>query len=264
MHLPRSAQVAELVIFDQVASTNDELLERADAADEFTVVVTGDQTAGRGRLGRAWLAPAGRTIAASVLLRPAFASGRPMPPDRFGWFPMIAGLAMTQSIRQILPGREVLLKWPNDVLVGGRKVCGLLAEFAPGSSAVVIGSGVNLSLSENELPVPSATSLALEGADAVGDELADALLSGYLAGLRRLVSEYAEAGADAGASGIRAAVEAVLGTLGRQVRVELPGGATIAGTATGIDDDARLVVTPYPDGAPIAVTAGDVTHLRHA
>ncbi len=244
------------------SSTNTELCARADREGmrDLTVMLTRYQSAGRGRLGRSWTAPPGAAIAASVLLRPRLPDGTSPEPDRLGWLPLIAGTAMAAAVRQALPGREVGFKWPNDVLIGGRKVSGILAELLPAGTGVVIGSGLNTRMTEEELPVPSATSLAVEGL-AVDDALEDAVLAAYLEGLRARVSAYLSAGADAEASGIRADARAGCLTLGRTVNVELPDGDLLRGTAVDLDRDGRLVVADE-HGAARSVAAGDVTHVR--
>jgi BirA family biotin operon repressor/biotin-[acetyl-CoA-carboxylase] ligase len=261
VHLPRSAELGELVVLETAGSTNDELSRIAADAAEFTVVLTLDQRAGRGRLGRAWIAPPGRTLAASVLLRPRLPDGGPLPPDALGWLPLLAGAAMTAAVGSVLPAPDARLKWPNDVLIDGRKVSGLLTELAPGGG-VVVGSGVNLFLAEDELPVPTATSLTLAGAADDADALVDRLLSAYLTGLRDLTGRLFAASGDAVASGGHAAVTALCDTLGRAVRVELPGGDALEGTASGLDPTGRLQVRLAGSGALVPVAAGDVVHLR--
>lgn len=252
MSLPLSTAIAtRLDVLDEAGSTNAVLVERARAGGEpeFSVVVTTNQTAGRGRLGRTWTAPPGKTIAVSVLLS---------PPDRLGWLPLLAGLAMTRAVRSLVTGHDVTLKWPNDVQVDGLKVSGLLAELVPGAG-VVIGAGLNLTMDESELPTPVSTSLTLVGASA--DGLVDRALAAYLGQLKELY------GGMLGGSDIRALVEAECSTIGRSVRVELPGGDELYGTATGIDAEGRLVVQPLDENGrraePRAVAAGDVTHLRY-
>lgn len=262
MQLPRSAAIADLIVLDDARSTNDEVIARHSAAADFTAVVTTNQTAGRGRLGRVWVAPPGKTLAVSVLLRPVLPSGRPLGLQDFGWLPLIAGAAMARSVASIV-GPTTSLKWPNDVQIAGRKVSGILAELLPAGDSVVIGAGLNLFLAEDELPVPTATSLALAGATALGDDLVDLALSRYLAALRELVASFLAAGADAAASGILDLVSGWCSTLGQEVRVELPGGRDLLGVATGIDDTGRLLVRRTSDDAVQAVAAGDVTHLRY-
>ena len=263
MELPLSRAIASsLVLLPEAGSTNDELRARADDLPDLAVIVTDNQTAGRGRLGREWIAPAGKCLAISVLLRPRLPAGEPLEPANFGWLPLIAGVAMARALRPLVPGR-VGLKWPNDVQVDGRKVSGLLAELLVTRDAVVLGAGVNLSLTEAELPVPTATSLTLSAATLTGDALADAVLSGYLAALRELYSDFVRLGADVEASGIQQLVSDYCTTLGQEVRVQLPGGNDLVGIATEIDRAGRLVVRSLADGSVTAVAAGDVTHLRY-
>lgn len=263
MQLPLSIAIASsLDLLPEAGSTNDELRSRADGLPDLAVIVTGNQTAGRGRLGRQWIAPADKCLAISVLLRPRLPAGEPLEVSNFGWLPLIAGVAMARAIRPLVPGR-VGLKWPNDVQIDGRKVSGLLAELLVTGDAVVLGAGVNLSLTEDELPVPTATSLALSGASLEGDALADAVLSGYLAALRDLYTDFVRLGADVDASGTMQLVSDYCTTLGQEVRVQLPGGDDLVGIATEIDRAGRLVVRRSSDGSVTAVAAGDVTHLRY-
>lgn len=255
LHRSRSA-ASHLLWLDEVGSTNDELRERATIApDEWpalSVLATASQTAGRGRLGRVWVAPPGKTLAASTLID---VDG--IEADAVGWVSLIAGVAIARSVRALVPESvEVAVKWPNDVLLDGRKVSGILAErLADGR--VIIGTGINLSLTVEELPTPTSTSLAVVGAEPDPD----AVLAGYLVELAELVDAFRAARGDATASGIRSAVLTECGTIGRQVSVERPGIAAVSGVAVDIDDAGRLVVDV--DGARSALAVGDVTHLRH-
>ena len=263
MKLPQSEKTASrLLVLPETTSTNDVLVAAAATEPEFSVVVTGSQTAGRGRLGRVWIAPPGTSLSISVLLRPVYPAGEAMPLEHFGWLPLIAGAAMAQAIAPLVRG-TVGLKWPNDVQIDGLKVSGLLAELTPTADAVVLGAGVNLSLTADDLPTPVSTSLLLAGAALEGDDLADAVLAAYLDNLRQLYTDFLRYGADVDASGTHALLTELCTTLGQQVRVELPGGAYLHGTATGIDRSGRLVVRRGSDGAVVAVAAGDVTHLRY-
>jgi len=263
MKLPRSEKTASrLLVLPETTSTNDILVAAAGTEPEFSVVVTGSQTAGRGRLGRVWTAPPGTSLAISVLLRPVYPAGEAMPLEHFGWLPLIAGAAMARAIMPHSRG-VVGLKWPNDVQIDGLKVSGLLAELTPTGDAVVLGAGVNLALTAEQLPTATSTSLLLAGATLDGDELADAVLGAYLENLRDLYTDFLRYGADVEASGTLALLTELCTTLGQQVRVELPGGTDLHGTATGIDRSGRLVVRRGSDGAVMAVAAGDVTHLRY-
>ena len=259
----------------EAGSTNDVLVTGATGPDaaawpDLSVIVTDNQTSGRGRLGRTWLAPSGKSLAISVLLRPKLETG-PLPPNRFGWFPLLAGAAMTLAVRSVVaaaatgddedePRHEVALKWPNDVLIDGYKVSGILSELLPDASGLCIGAGLNLALDEHDLPTLTSTSLMLV-TGAVPDP--DEVLAAYLSELRTLTANFLAAGADPVASGLHAEVTALCGTLGTAVRVELPGGHDLVGTAVGLDPDGRLIVEDQTNGELQAVAAGDVTHLRY-
>lgn len=257
MEFPLSRVVApHLDVLPETGSTNVELAARASTGAEphFAVVATTSQTAGKGRLGRTWIAPPGKTLAVSVLLRPAAMSSAGL-----GWLPLLAGLAMTRAVASLVEGPSVTLKWPNDVHVDGLKVSGLLSELVP--TGVVIGAGLNLFMAEEELPTPTSTSLTLTGATV--DDLADRALAAYLTELRELYDSFAASDLDAEKSGLRGAVTRACSTIGRSVKVELPGGAELFGTATDIDGLGRLVISRLEDARLEPIAAGDVTHLRH-
>lgn len=252
------AVAAQLISLDAVGSTNTELVARAPGLEHGVVVVTLDQTAGRGRLDRTWVAPAGRCLAASVLLRPG------LPVGRYGWFPLLAGLCLAEAIAELLgehagSAERVAVKWPNDVQVGGRKVSGVLAELVP--EGVVVGTGVNLTLEAEELPTAVATSLRLEGVEGEAARLADVLLADYLGRLLDATAALAEAGGDAQRSGLLDRVRAVSSTPGRRVRIVRAGRADADALAVDIDTDGCLVVR-HDDGSLESLAAGDVTHLR--
>lgn len=262
MHYPQSrAIVPELTVRESSPSTNAELIESARGADlaTFTTVVTMNQTAGRGRLDRTWVAMPGSSLAVSVFVVPRAASG-PLPLDRYGWLPIAAGVAMADTVAEAMGDVSSGFKWPNDVLVNGRKVCGILAELLPERGGVVIGAGINLAMTADQVPVDSATSLAIEGADP-GRREPDTILAGYLSRLRGLVDGYLAAEGDAEKSGLAGRARERCISLGRAVRVELPDGSTLEGTATSLDADGRLIVR-RADGRNQAVAAGDVTHAR--
>ena len=218
-------------VLEQASSTNALVAERARAGEAHgLVVVAEEQTAGRGRLDRRWVSPPRAGLTASVLLRPV---------EPWGWVPLLGGLAVALAVREVAEV-DAVLKWPNDVLVEGRKVCGLLAEVVEG--AVVLGFGLNVTTRADELPVPEATSLALAGATVTDRDTV----------LRAILRRLSGALGDRDVAGYRA----LCSTLGREVRVELPGGQSVTGLAERVDDEGRLVV----DGTPYA--AGDVVHLR--
>jgi BirA family biotin operon repressor/biotin-[acetyl-CoA-carboxylase] ligase len=171
------------------------------------------------------------------------------------WLPLLAGLAVQQAVER-LGEVPVRLKWPNDVLLGydHGKAAGVLVQTE--GSAVVVGIGLNVSTRRAELP-PGGTSLAVEAAQCTDR---DPLLRAMVRRLGTLYAGWCAAGGDP--DGPRAAYEAVCDTLGRPVRVLLPNGTELTGTATGLDSDGRLVLRTG-DGMH-AVSAGDVTHVRPA
>jgi len=238
----------------ETGSTNADLLAAAaTGAPAGTVLVAELQSGGRGRLGRSWTSPAGAGLTCSVLLRPV----PPMP--TWGWLPLLTGLALARTL-----GSAARLKWPNDVLFGddGGKVAGILVQSGNSARAddhaVVVGMGLNVSTGRDELPVESATSLLLDG----HRELDRAeLLVAFLGRFDGLYTAWQAHGGDARASGLADGYRAGCATLGTEVSVEL-GSRTLLGTADGIDDDGRLLVRPADGGAPVAVAAGDVTHVR--
>ncbi len=259
MDFPRSRPlVPELELLAQATSTNDILASSVAGRPHLSTVVTLDQTAGHGRLGRSWVTPPGEALAVSVLLRPFDR----LPTDSLGWITLCAGLAMTRAVQSLLPERRVALKWPNDVHVDGRKVCGVLAQLLPGST-IVVGAGLNLTIDEDKLPVPTATSLRIGGATGEAKELADQALAVYLRELQRLWDRLINARGDADISGIRREVTEACSTIGRPVRVNLPDGSDLHGKATALDAFGHLELSTDPDGASQTVTAGDVTHLRY-
>ncbi|WP_314422984.1 biotin--[acetyl-CoA-carboxylase] ligase [uncultured Microbacterium sp.] len=250
--LPRVRAIAPRVeVVAEAGSTNTMLRERAadgDAWPHLSVLLTDNQTAGRGRLDRRWTAPAGTSLAVSLLLRRL--------PDAWparGWIPLAAGLAMAEAVADQVEGRAVTVKWPNDVLVDGSKICGILAEAA--EQSVILGTGINVSMTALQLPVPTATSFAVLGVEADVDRL----LERYILGLDGVLGRLRATG-DARTSGLHAAVTARCSTLGQEVVVLLPEDRTLEGTAVGLEDDGRLIVS---DGATLhAVAAGDVVHVR--
>ena len=252
-------------------STNEDLLAAArSGAAEGAVLAAEEQSRGRGRQGRTWIAVPGRALLFSVLLRPA-----DVPPAARGWLPLLTGVAAT-------------LKWPNDVLAGGAKLAGILAEQA--GPAIVIGIGINVAARPDDLPAAPAasppaagpptsvsspparlaptalppTSLALAGAPAADR---GALLTAILAELEHWYRCWASPAApgqpgDPDGSGLRAEYLRLCSTIGTTVTVHLPGGTRLAGTATGIDRTGCLVVAN--ESGSTAVSAGDVVHVRRA
>ena len=247
----------EVLVVERTGSTNTDCAARARAgAPEGLVLAAEEQTAGRGRLGRTWLSPPRAALTFSVLLRPVG-----VPPVRRGWLPLLAGVAAATAVRQV-SGLDVRLKWPNDLLLGPRKLAGILAEQSGG--AVIAGIGLNVSATRGELPATGAaalpaTSLLLEGSASLDRER---LLGEILSEIERWYQAWRDTQipGDPQASGLRAVYLGLCSTLGRDVRADLPAGTVIRGTAAGIDTEGRLIVRT-PDGE-VAVSAGDVRHLR--
>ncbi|WP_018889192.1 biotin--[acetyl-CoA-carboxylase] ligase [Streptomyces tirandamycinicus] len=243
-----------LDVVERVGSTNSDLVARAAELGEGAVLVAEEQTSGRGRLDRSWTAPPRSGLFLSVLLKPD------VPVDRWGWLPLLTGVAAATGLARAA-GADFALKWPNDLMVrvGGeeRKAGGILAERV-GSDGVVIGIGVNVTLREDELPVPQAGSLAL--ANAVSTDR-DPLLRALLRSLEDWYGVWRAANGDAHASRLQETYAAGCSTLGLTVRAELPGDRSLIGEAVAIDGDGRLVVTT-PDGKDHPIGAGDIVHLR--
>lgn len=226
-------------------STNDDLARLAGAgAPEGMVLVADHQTSGRGRFDRPWEETPGTAVALSVLLRPR------RPAAEWGWLALAAGIAVAGGLRDLAPeqAHRVVLKWPNDVLIDDRKVCGILASND--GSAVVVGLGVNTTMDASELPVPQATSLLLAGLPAGKDELVAAVLTS----LERVYEHWQRHG------DLRGQYQAACGTIGRPVRVQLDPHRSVHGVATGVDRAGNLVVSTADGERTFA--AGDVHHLR--
>lgn len=230
----------------EAGSTNAVVAERArGGAPGWSVVATEHQVAGRGRLDRTWETPDRAALTFSVLLRPT-RGGQEWP-----WLPLVAGVAAVAALRE--HGVPAGLKWPNDVMVDDLKLAGILAERVetPTGPAAVLGIGLNVHQVREELPVGTATSVAL-ATGSTPDRTG--LLADLLARLRTAYDAWQLGGGAA----IRPDYLDACVTLGREVRVSLPGGDVLTGPADDVDDAGRLVVA----GTPVA--AGDVLHVRPA
>lgn len=237
------------IVVASTGSTNADLIAlAADGAPEGTSIVADEQTAGRGRLGRPWISAPGAGLWLSVLVR--------VPIDErssSSLLPLLAGVAVGDAIGR--HGVAAVLKWPNDVVVDGpagaglRKVAGILAE-GDGLGGVVIGIGVNLTQTRDQLPVPQATSLVLEGAAVPRSDLLVDILTGLHAALVDLRAT--------GGTASMLEYRRLCATVDREVTVALPSGEELVGRATGIADDGRLAVQTA--GKTVYVAAGDVIH----
>ena len=234
----------------ETGSTNRDLLVKAASCEEFFVLTTDFQTTGRGRLDRRWEATSGSSVMASILLKPRFRD-----PTGIRWLSLLAALAINQALASFRVISKV--KWPNDVLIDGKKVSGALAEVSEDLAAVVLGFGINVFQCEAELPVETATSLYL----ATGGQVnRDELLAKVIENIRSLYGDLALAEGDAQASGLRDALVHVSATVGQQVSVDLPNNEKVVGLAKDIDLSGRLVIET--SSGTLSVSAGDVLHLR--
>jgi BirA family biotin operon repressor/biotin-[acetyl-CoA-carboxylase] ligase len=233
-------------ISETTPSSNALVAERARAGEEAGLVsVTEHQTAGRGRLDRVWETPARSSLTFSVLLRPD------APPQDWPWLPLLTGYAVQAALADRLP--DIALKWPNDVLVEERKVAGILVERidTPQGPAAVVGIGINVSQTLDELPVALATSVELETGEPVDRTDLFGQVLGSLHGLQGLLLD---------PEALRTAYADVCSTVGREVDVHLPGDEVRRGEALDIDARGALVVSSG-DGT-FTVGAGDVIHVR--
>lgn len=237
-----------LEVVAETGSTNADLLADEDAPDRC-VLVAEHQVAGRGRLDRGWQSPPYAGLTFSVLLRPA----TPIP--TWGWLPLLAGVAVREAVNGTA-GVPAVLKWPNDVLApDGRKLAGILAQTS--GDAVVVGIGLNVSTTADELAVPDATSLAGCGA-VVLDRVA--LFAAILAALDDQLLAWTGAAGDAEGCGLLERYRAACATIGQQVAVVAMDGRALQGVAVAVDPDGRLRIRTADDEQ--LVGAGDVRHLR--
>jgi BirA family biotin operon repressor/biotin-[acetyl-CoA-carboxylase] ligase len=227
--------------------------ERARAGEpEGLVVVAEHQTAGRGRLDRVWVTPPRAALTFSFLVVPD-----PVPTGRWPWLPLLTGIAVSEGVRRVT-GVEPGVKWPNDVLVDEHKLAGILVERIERSTGAVavVGVGLNVSSTREELPVESATALAMHGPETLDRSV---ILREVLRAFEALYLQWSADGGDPD-QGLHAAYVRRCATIGRQVRVELPSGDPVLGEAVGVDGDGRLQVLT-PTGSRL-LGAGDVVHVR--
>jgi BirA family transcriptional regulator, biotin operon repressor / biotin---[acetyl-CoA-carboxylase] ligase len=236
---------------DETPSTNTVALALAEeGAPEWTVVAAGHQTAGRGRLGRAWASVPGRSLLFSVVLRP------PLPPERAPLLSLLAAAEMVEVCPRP-PEEPVRAKWPNDLLVGERKVGGILPEArveGNGLRHLVLGVGMNVSMTEEDFPeeiLVTATSLGLEGASIEPGDLLGRFLAGFRASYRPIDPDFG--------LHVVAAYQAVCATIGRLVRARTVAGDEVEGLAVAVDRDGSLVLER--EGERHSVAFGEVAHL---
>ena len=275
-------------LYDQVDSTTTRARELLmDGTDpereqlgELSVYASLYQSAGRGRLARAWTAPPGACLAASIVVRPHASANpltRELPEDSYHWLTLIAGLSVVDIWRGY--GVDAALKWPNDVIAQGAKGCGILAQLVPESGAnegqrsIIVGIGQNTNMSADQLPVPTATSLHLCTGETIdSSEVLTRLLSIFARRYRAFV----RAGGDPerpdplnpGSQNpehlsLLDQARAATATLGASVRMSLPDGSTVEGTAEDLDAQGRILIR-REDGALESYAVGDIEHLRPA
>lgn len=233
-----------------IGSTNEELAALArGGAGPGQLVISEHQTGGRGRFARSWQDTPGTSVATSALVapRPAAAS--------WGWLSLLVGLAVREGIEEYTGAQQgrVTLKWPNDVLIDGRKVCGILCERV--GELAVVGWGLNISMDASELPVSKAGSLLIAGLphDKSG------VLAAVLTSLQKWFGTWQ------GRGELREEFDAFCDTIGRRVNlhadVQRSGTTVIPGLAVGVDDSGALLIEDA-NGQRHAYSAGDVVHLR--
>lgn len=270
-------------LYDQVDSTTTRARELLmDGTDpeheqlgELSVYASLYQSAGRGRLARAWTAPPGACLAASIVVRPHASADpltRELPEGSYHWMTLIAGLSVVDIWRSY--GVDAALKWPNDVIAQGAKGCGILAQLVPESGAnegqrsIIVGIGQNTNMSAEQLPVPTATSLSLcTGAAVDSSEVLTRLLSIFARRYRAFV----RAGGDPErpdplnpeSLSLLDQARATTATLGASVRMSLPDGSTVEGVAEDLDAQGRILIR-REDGALEPYAVGDIEHLRPA
>jgi BirA family biotin operon repressor/biotin-[acetyl-CoA-carboxylase] ligase len=234
----------------RTGSTNSDLFRLgAEGAPAWTMLAAGYQEAGRGRLGRAWIAPPGTSLLVSVLIRPA------VDPASVPLLSLAAAVAMAEACQD--RGVDARCKWPNDLVCGERKLGGILPEASIGAAGiefVVVGAGVNVRQGAEDFPPelrPLATSIRLEGGEADPARL----LRAYLAGLGRWID-----GAGRPDPGFLERYREICSTIGRRVRARTTGGDAVEGPAVGMADSGELLVET--SAGLRAVAFGEVEHLR--
>lgn len=240
-----------IVHFDETSSSSDEADRLAGSGEPAgTVVIAEKQTAGRGRMGRVWHSTAGKGIYLSVILRPA------LPPARTSFITLCSAIAAREAI-QLRTGLRAYLKWPNDVLIAGRKACGILTELKTEADRIdyaIVGMGINVNQTAAHLQgLPEATSLKIEtGGDVSRLELTQSFLGVFDRIYQILVEErYGEI--------IDLWLDASE-TIGRRIVIQPFSGEKTEGVATGLDEDGCLLVR-LDNGLTRRITGGDVRLL---
>ena len=234
------SQYWRVSVLDLTTSTQDDLTKKISAGDARNgdVIVANFQSAGRGRLDRTFLAPASTALLFSIYLTPQRSQ------TEWGFLPLLAGLSITETLNTINP--VLSIKWPNDLLINEKKLGGIISRIE--GNGVVIGIGINVSMKKEELPVPTATSLGLEGFSNLDR---NHLLSLILSAIESDFTQW-----DLGNS-LVARYQGLSASIRSDLRIELPGGREIQSKGLSVDELGRLHLE---DGQTVSV--GDVIHLR--
>jgi BirA family biotin operon repressor/biotin-[acetyl-CoA-carboxylase] ligase len=229
-------------VVELTGSTQHDLLQLVESKNALDgqVIVTEYQSNGRGRLDRTFEAPARSALLFSFYIKPR------RQRSEWGFIPLIAGLSLARAISTLDSEINVSLKWPNDCMINEKKCAGIIAQTSP--EGVIIGIGLNVSMTADELPVPTATSLVIESSKIFDRNL---LLSNILNTFAELFEAWDEG------SELLEEYASASSTIGKKVRIELPGGENLEETVARVSHTGELVLA---DGRH--VSAGDVIHLR--
>ena len=223
-------------------STQDDLFQLAsnESALPKTILASEYQTSGRGRLDRTFTAPAMSALTFSIYIEPK------VEREEWSFLTLLAGLSVHEALHTLDPQVSIGIKWPNDLLIGEKKFAGMIAQAT--KKGVVLGIGINVAMTSEELPVENATSLALEGfANLDRNQILATIINHLEINVemwehdKSFLAEYRSASV----------------TVGSDVEVTLPGGEILKGRAVGISNAGALLLE---DGSE--VTVGDVVHLR--
>ena len=228
-------------VISETTSTQSEIINNFSPLQHGDLLIAEFQNNGRGRLDRKFIAPPMRAILFSAFIKPERSI------SEWGWLPLVIGASVAEALSRIT-GKEFLTKWPNDVLFGEKKVCGILCESNYGG--VIAGVGINVNFDSSELPVDNADSLNLIMGKAMERDL-------VLAEVLTQISNNLELWNKSSAELISETYIKYSATIGTEVKVELGNGKVITAKALGISEVGELLLD---DGSAISI--GDVTHLR--
>ncbi|MGH3595258.1 MAG: biotin--[acetyl-CoA-carboxylase] ligase [Mycobacterium sp.] len=240
-----------LDVVAETGSTNADLIARAATGEDIdgSVLLAEYQSAGRGRHGRQWSSPPRAQIALSVGV-----GATSVPRSGWGWLPLVTGVAVVDALTAVT-GVTAGLKWPNDVLVDGGKLAGILAEVAAPAPVIVVGLGLNVTLTADEAPDPAATSLLMLDSSVTDRNM---LVRRILRELVTRINSWRTAGGADPA--LVADYQRYSLTLGSRVQATLPGDRDVVGLAQAVDEMGRLCVDT--GSQTVAISAADITHVR--